>query len=259
MALLLISSYFILAKSAAPTWTYDTGLYHAQAIRWIEEYPVIPGLGNLHSRLAFNSAWFLPNALFGFSFLKLGPFHVLNGFLSLIILATSLNGLSNLIKRKYYFSNILRAGMALPVIFIFKDQLLSPTPDIPVALLTCAVFIYYVQLQEQGDEAPSRLLALGIVLLSTFAITIKLSALPLTLFIVVLTGREIAQGRPVNLFLTSGAVLLLVLPFFLRNIWLSGYPLYPFPGLDLFSLDWKIPTSATLVEKRAIVEFARDP
>ena len=29
---------------------YDTGLYHAQSIRWIEEYGVVPGLGNLHSR-----------------------------------------------------------------------------------------------------------------------------------------------------------------------------------------------------------------
>ncbi len=30
---------------------YDTGLYHAQAIRWIEEYGVVPGLANLHSFL----------------------------------------------------------------------------------------------------------------------------------------------------------------------------------------------------------------
>lgn len=36
----------------------DTGLYHAQAIRWIEEYGVVPGLGNLHSRFAYNSAAF---------------------------------------------------------------------------------------------------------------------------------------------------------------------------------------------------------
>ena len=27
---------------------FDSGLYHAQAIRWIEEYGVVPGLANLH-------------------------------------------------------------------------------------------------------------------------------------------------------------------------------------------------------------------
>lgn len=30
---------------------FDSGLYHAQAIRWIEEYGVVPGLANLHCRL----------------------------------------------------------------------------------------------------------------------------------------------------------------------------------------------------------------
>ena len=259
LGLLFLSSCFILFKSAAPTSAFDTGLYHAQAIRWIEEYPVIPGLGNLHGRLAFSSTWFLPYALFGFSFLKLGPFHVLNGFLLLIMVAFFLEGLNNLIKRRYYFSNILRAAVLLPAIFVYKDQLSSPTPDIPVTLLICAVFIYYLQLQENAAAAPRRVLALSIVLLATWAIIIKLSALPLALLIVVLLGREIARGRPVNLAITTGAVLFLVLPFFLRNIWLSGYLLYPFPGLDLFNFDWKIPQAAVLDEKRAILEFARDP
>lgn len=31
---------------------YDSDLYHAQAIHWIEDYGVIKGLGNLHVRLA---------------------------------------------------------------------------------------------------------------------------------------------------------------------------------------------------------------
>lgn len=43
---------------------YDTGLYHAQAIRWIEDYGVVPGLGNLHMRLAYNSAFMSLQALF---------------------------------------------------------------------------------------------------------------------------------------------------------------------------------------------------
>ena len=42
---------------------YDTGLYHAQSIRWIEEYGVVKGLGNLHCRLAYNSSSFALSAL----------------------------------------------------------------------------------------------------------------------------------------------------------------------------------------------------
>jgi len=259
LALFLVSFLFILIRSAAPPSSFDTGLYHAQAIRWIEEYPVVPGLGNLHGRLAFNSAWFPANALFGFSFLKLQPFHVLNGFFLLIFLFICLQGLSNLTKKQYHFSNILRAAISIPALFVFKDQLSSPTPDIPVALLTCLIFIYYLQLQEQEDDIPDRLGSLIICFLAAWAITIKLSALPLALFMVVMVSKEIARRRPLNLLIITGGVSFLVLPYFLRNIWLSGYLVYPWPGLDLFHFDWKIPAAAALAEKRAVVEFARDP
>jgi len=37
-----------------PPEIYDTGLYHLQAIKWIEEYAVVPGLANLHGRFGFN-------------------------------------------------------------------------------------------------------------------------------------------------------------------------------------------------------------
>ncbi len=258
-ALLLISFLFILARSAATPSSFDTGLYHAQAIRWIEEYPVVPGLGNLHGRLAFNSAWFPANALFGFSFLKLQPFHVLNGFFLLIISFVSLTGLSNVIKGQYKLSNILRAGISIPAIFIFKDQLSSPTPDLPAALLICLIFIYYVQLHEDDADVPHRLLSLIMVLLAAWAITIKMSALPLVIFIVVIAGHELAQRRLLTFLMITGAALLMVLPYFLRNIWLSGYLVYPFPSLDFFNFDWKIPAAEALAEKRAIAEFARDP
>ena len=44
---------------------FDTGLYHTQSIRWIEEYGVVPGLANLHSRFGYNSAAFALCALYG--------------------------------------------------------------------------------------------------------------------------------------------------------------------------------------------------
>jgi len=49
------------------TWqnfAYDTDLYHAQTVRWINEYGTVKGLGNLHSRLGFNSLWLALASLF---------------------------------------------------------------------------------------------------------------------------------------------------------------------------------------------------
>ena len=47
--LILLALAFWTAQEPADS---DTALYHAQAIRWIEEYGVVPGLGNLHCRFA---------------------------------------------------------------------------------------------------------------------------------------------------------------------------------------------------------------
>ena len=70
----------------------DTGIYHAQAIKWIETYPAVPGLGNLHSRFAYDSSWLVINAFFSFSFLGLRSFHVLPGAFLVIILMYFLGG-----------------------------------------------------------------------------------------------------------------------------------------------------------------------
>ncbi|MBQ2608911.1 MAG: hypothetical protein II586_00960, partial [Butyrivibrio sp.] len=65
---------------------YDSDLYHAQAIRWIEEYGVVKGLGNLHVRLAYNSAAFPLSALFSMKFLQLDrSYHVMAGFFALVL------------------------------------------------------------------------------------------------------------------------------------------------------------------------------
>lgn len=59
----------------------DTYIYHAQAIRWIEEYGIVPGLGNLHNRFAYNSAFLPLQAFFSFSWIYSSSLHSLNGFL----------------------------------------------------------------------------------------------------------------------------------------------------------------------------------
>lgn len=59
---------------------YDSDLYHAQSIRWIEEYGVVPGLGNLHERFAYNSSFFALSALFSMKFLCGTSMHTMSGF-----------------------------------------------------------------------------------------------------------------------------------------------------------------------------------
>src|ERR1022692_4150989 len=48
----------------SPSLTYDDGLYYLQTIKWIQEFPIVVGLGNLHGRLAYNSQDFIILAAF---------------------------------------------------------------------------------------------------------------------------------------------------------------------------------------------------
>lgn len=54
---IIIAFPFLLSAlifSLNPPFAYDSGLYHIQSIKWIQEYSVVPGLANLHGRFGFN-------------------------------------------------------------------------------------------------------------------------------------------------------------------------------------------------------------
>ncbi|EMO63800.1 hypothetical protein LEP1GSC133_1179, partial [Leptospira borgpetersenii serovar Pomona str. 200901868] len=50
----LLSALIFFLYPPSP-FAYDSGLYHIQSIKWIQEYSVVPGLANLHGRFGFNS------------------------------------------------------------------------------------------------------------------------------------------------------------------------------------------------------------
>lgn len=70
---------------------YDSDLYHAQSIRWIEEYGVVKGLGNLHERFAYNSASFALSALYSMKFLLGKSLHTLSGFFAFLLSLTAMD------------------------------------------------------------------------------------------------------------------------------------------------------------------------
>jgi hypothetical protein len=53
--------------------------------------------------------------------------------------------------------------------------------------------------------------------------------------------------------------LFVLLPFFIRNIILSGYLLYPFPSINLFSFDWKVPLDRVIGEQMSVLAWGRFP
>jgi hypothetical protein len=236
---------------------YDSDLYHAQAIHWIEDYGIIRGLGNLHVRLAYNSAAFPLSALYSFSFLGEKSLHAMSGFFALL-LAWQCVDIKNFIRRgRPVISDFARLA-AIYYLFTIYDEMVAPASDYFLSCLVFYVIIHWLDMYVRHEKSyvPYILLAL----LGIFAITIKLSAAPMVLLSVVPVYR-LMKDRTVEKFrafwLSVVLAFVIVLPFLLRNVILSGWLLYPVTFIDLFKLAWKIPKGIAAYDALEIRTFGR--
>lgn len=251
--LLFLTLLVILENATHRPNNPDTNLYHAQAIRWIEQYPAVPGLGNLHGRLAFNSAWLAANALFSFSFLGTQSFHLLGSFIFLIACLVFWQGWVALAAGRWTVSATLKAFF-LPLAFGFLGaEISSPGTDLPASLLIWLVTILYVEWTETEQTYHTPL----ILLLTALAITIKLSAVPLAFLALIPLSAVWLMGQERRALALAAGGVVVALPFLARNLVLSGYLLYPFSALDWFSFDWKVPLERVQAEQQAIISWGR--
>lgn len=233
---------------------YDTGLYHAQAIRWIEEYGVVPGLGNLHMRLAYNSAFMSLQALFSLGWLVGQSLHSLNGFFCLAALIYVCATIRLWGSKSLRTSDFLKCVMAVFVVQKRYDIASSGT-DIWAMLLVLYILIKWSEYWESGRE-DGRLYG-WLCLVGVYAATVKLSAAsvvilalyPLYLFIKDKKGKAICAHVAAGLFI--------LIPYLIRNVIISGYLVYPYGGLDLFDPDWKMDKAVLAEDSLDIKMFAR--
>lgn len=120
-----------IAVLATLAWTsghpahYDTDVYHFQAIKWIEEYGVVPGLGNLHNRFAYNSALMPLQALFSFEWLIGQSLHTVNGYICCMFLVYAIASNSLIGGRKFIYPICLK-WQRLYIFIIREIQYLLP-------------------------------------------------------------------------------------------------------------------------------------
>lgn len=232
----------------------DTYLYHAQTIRWIEEYGVVPGLGNLHNRFAYNSAFMPLQALFSFAWILEEPLHSLNGFLCCFFVCYAL--LTNRIfTGKSRLSDFLKLIIPLYV-FLNRNHISSPGSDLSAMLLVLYINCKWSECMERKEKDIQSFGA--VCLICAWAVTIKLSAAVCLLFVIypaVILIRE-KRRRTIVTDLVCGIVT--AAPWLVRNVIISGYLLYPYAGIDLFGFDWKMPASLLEYDRREIIVWGRE-
>lgn len=246
---------------------YDTSLYHAQSIRWIEEYGAVKGLGNLHSRLAYNSAEFAWSALYSFSFLGISSgasmygnlgqsFHCGAGFLAFLLSLCCGKRIWDKKGKKVFLSDFVRIFAVYYLLNIF-DEMISPASDYFMVLTVFYIVITWLDLLENEDSRNSYEPFALLSVLGVLVITIKLSGaflLLLAVYPAVLMCKQ-KKAEQIGKYLILGSLVLL--PWLIRGILLSGWLVYPVTALDLFNVPWKIPRDVAIYDAREIMVWGR--
>lgn len=244
---------------------YDTGLYHAQAIRWIEEYGCVPGLANLHTRLGYNSSAFVLNALYSFAFTG-QSYHVTGAFCALLlawecaytpvrerVLSLDASGLSRI--------------MGIYYLLMIFDEMVSPASDYYMVCLGFILMIRWLDTcgghdpvsrdADVENPAPDVARMCMLAVLTAFILTVKLSGAVFVLlaimpgYLLLRNGRE----REFGYCLTAG--FMAVVPYLVRNIILSGWLLYPSTVLGFFKPEWRVPVETATYDYKEIQVYGR--
>ena len=237
---------------------FDSGLYHFASIRWLNEQPLVPGIGNLHWRLALNQGYFGFAAL-----LNVAPFwgkgYAAGGLLLLLLC------LATLLETCAVQGGLWRrVGGSLLTLYLgyLASGVANPAPDGIVGMMQLAIFLFLFRALAQGSPRAGRPLFGAVVILSLCLglAMVKLSgaayALAGGVLAIVAFRREIAAGRGTIAKLL--ALLLAVAVIHLgRGYLLSGYPLFPATFAGMPALDWALSPHLLRYESDLIFTFAR--
>lgn len=231
---------------------YDTYLYHAQAIHWAEDYGVVPGLGNLHFRLAYNSAFMPLQALFSFKWLFGQSLHTINGLVTFLTMVYFILTIRR--DEKLVCSDYMKVGVMLYIAYD-SFHISSPNTDTFALLLVffiCTKWVEFAQKKVKEFE-PYGLLSIWAV----FATSLKMSAGIVVLICLYPAFIMIKQKKWFQIMKHIFIGVLLLLPLMIRGYIISGYLLYPYDILSFGNPDWKMNIATMIADRAEIISWGR--
>jgi len=222
---LLILAFFV---STAEVQFYDTGLYHQQMAKWLSDFGLVPGMALLLRRYGWTSSWFAAAAALNHGPLS-GREAAIIGGLPFVLMIMS----GAAVGWKYKLAGVLPGVRGLTwslfcglllVISLTWSLESSLSPDIVIWLVPMVITLVLSEPSISKSERVGFAL-----LLSSLALTVKLSAAPVIAYCSVLWLWQFVRvriGRKA-LLAYAGLATVVVLVLFVANIRTSGCPLYP--------------------------------
>ena len=252
---------------------YDTGFRDIQAVIWIDTFPVIPGLGNLFSSLAFNHSVYLYDALLDTSIWSGRSVYIARGLLLTVYLAYALAAATQLYRSRVAeearWSSIF-ASATIPFI-LFQTvrwggitHFLTDTVVDLIGFLTLIYLLDFLQYwRPNGGSRDYLVYRLAIIILTGF--TVKQSFIVYGFATAMLAiavwwrrGRMCTGARRIqrNVALIFVVGLTLLLPWMARGVVTSGYVAYP-QSIGRFEVDWAIPADRVEDRQRTLATNTR--
>ena len=237
----------------------DMDLYHGQSIRWIEEYGVVKGIGNLHCRFGYNSSVFAVSALFSMKFLLGRSLHAVNGLIAFLLSMAALDLGKCFRRKKMLLSDYARVGAVYYLTTIW-DEIIAPSSDYAVMCMIFMIVIKWLtQLESEDSQERNHIAPYGLLCVAcAFTLTLKLSAGLILLLVLKPAYMLLKEKRwkEISIYLLLG--LLTAVPWMARTVFITGWLLYPFPELDLFQVDWKMTDLSVIESDAALIKtYAR--
>jgi hypothetical protein len=238
---------------------FDSALYHFQTMRWLSEYSIVPGLGNLHGRLAFNQSYFNLLAFLNIQPLGSKSYSTTGVFITLLCMGSLSRLYLELCVGRVWIAASFMVGIALSF-----ESLPSPTPDLAVALLQLQIFICLISLFNTYQTNATFNLTRYVVtiFLACFIFTVKISGLFFalaTIAVVMPLARWRLQPTRMVLIKTSVLCAGMIGIHLVRGYMLSGAPLFPSTFGAIWSLPWAMLPANVQGEAAWIYSWARLP
>lgn len=212
---------------------FDSLHYHLQNIRWNEEFAVVPGLGNLNHRIGYNSNYFLLSAIFSFRFLFGEGIYSLNLLLLCLCCCWVLYVSGGSGAR---LSSFFTVGTFILFVMLTYSYLSSTSTDFLPNLLVLYLIAKIILVPDSIKKQK-----LLLIIVPFFVVTCKLSVAPLCLVSLWCLIRVLRSSKYSGLLFYIITLCLIVIPWLIRNVIISGYIIFLVYQLDFFDFDWKVP------------------
>ncbi|HME31814.1 MAG TPA: hypothetical protein VKG65_03595 [Terriglobales bacterium] len=249
---------------------YDDYIYEFQAIRWFHDYPIVPGLANLHGPIGFNNSHHLFAAMLSAGLWRGAVNHIFNGFFVVLACVFLLNAVRDIpqgtkgsLERSLFPALLVCPCVGLVWFGTLGPMLPTLKADVFVAAATAVLACLFLRwTAAPTGSSESAVLAATTLVVGAVIPSVKISALAFCGFIVAVVAlrsllqlRLGLQGKSMIVgALVVVAVLAISVP--IRGIVLSGCPLYPSAALRL-NVDWAVPVAQADAERAFITSSAR--